>query len=253
MLYDVAVMEAIYGATPVHNPGNDVYRYGGGFQTAFRTIYDTGGIDTIDASNQFWASTINLAPGSFSEIGSIDLSIAFSTWIENAVGSSNRDSLSGNDIANVLSGGDGNDQLNGLGGDDTLKGQKGNDTYQVRIANGNDTIADQGNGTDILEIHSHIPGSLGLDDFTQDLAFSRVGSNLIVHLALNDGADEEGTITIRGGSGNRIETLKLVDVDGSQIGDDVDLVKIRNAATFVPTQFKLTAASTSFGRIAVPV
>jgi serralysin len=57
-----------------------------------------------------------------------NVSIAYSSTIENAIGGSARDLLWGNEVANTLSGLGGNDVLNGFGGNDRLIGGAGNDT-----------------------------------------------------------------------------------------------------------------------------
>ncbi|HLO76604.1 MAG TPA: cadherin domain-containing protein [Magnetospirillum sp.] len=51
--------------------------------------------------------------------------------IENILGTSFADQLTGNNAINVLTGGDGNDTLDGGTGGDTLQGGAGNDTYMV--------------------------------------------------------------------------------------------------------------------------
>ena len=54
-----------------------------------------------------------------------NISIAYNTIIENAVGSSERDYLIGNHVANVIQGMGGDDVLMGLAGNDTLDGGDG--------------------------------------------------------------------------------------------------------------------------------
>ncbi|WP_239804910.1 M10 family metallopeptidase C-terminal domain-containing protein [Croceicoccus hydrothermalis] len=76
-----------------------------------------------------------------------NLSIAYGTIIENAIGSSERDFLRGNDVDNVLT---------GLGGDDVLEGGLGADIFVV--GDGNDTILDFSLEEDMLDL-----SALGLD------------------------------------------------------------------------------------------
>ena len=48
-VYDIAALQALYGANKTSNTGNNTYKYG---TTAFyTTIWDAGGIDTIDLSS----------------------------------------------------------------------------------------------------------------------------------------------------------------------------------------------------------
>src|SRR3982751_1208565 len=66
------------------------------------TIFDTGGIDTLDYSQYAFNQVIDLNPETFSDVGNRDgnVSIARGTIIENAIGGSNRDTIIGNSVAN---------------------------------------------------------------------------------------------------------------------------------------------------------
>jgi len=159
MLLDVLTMQYLYGANMSYHAGNDVYKWAPG-QSVFETIWDAGGKDTIDASNQEASVRINLNEGEFSKIGKAfldynktpdsptvmdsGLAIAYGAHIENAIGSAFDDTLIGNDLDNVL---------DGRGGRDTLIGGKGNDTYIVDQADEIPLLkelADQ--GTDTLKV-----------------------------------------------------------------------------------------------------
>ena len=67
--------------------------------------------------------------------------------IENVIGTSTDDALTGDNRANVLTGGDGEDLLEGKRGHDTLDGGDGND--ELRGGDGNDTII-AGDGDDTV-------------------------------------------------------------------------------------------------------
>ena len=133
MLLDILAIQSLYGANTLWQAGNNTYSWAND-QSVFETIWDAGGIDTIDASNQLNAVRIDLNEGAFSQIGKAfldlttlsafneGLAIAYGAKIENAVGSSNNDSLIGNGLNNIL---------NGLAGADTMNGGVGNDTYFV--------------------------------------------------------------------------------------------------------------------------
>lgn len=128
MLYDVAAIQELYGANMSSRAGNDVYQ----FETdgTMLTVWDAGGVDTFDFSNQVKGVTISLVEGYYNSLGNYDfltsadnsainnMVIAFNTVIENAVGSGYDDNLTGNDSANVLAGEEGNDTLNGGNGGD---------------------------------------------------------------------------------------------------------------------------------------
>lgn len=82
----------------------------------------------------------------------LNLSIAYGTTIENAVGGSARDVIWGNQVANVLKGMAGDDVLNGFEGKDTLYGGAGKDTFQFHVVEKGDTIADFASGTDKIDL-----------------------------------------------------------------------------------------------------
>ena len=109
------------------------------------TIYDNGGNDTLDAS-QFYnsesgstrpvhidlrpsdAATHDIHPSYLMDNNQAFAVIYTTTWIENAVGSTDADQLIGNRQDNILTGNAGDDLLQGLEGNDTLLGGAGTDT-----------------------------------------------------------------------------------------------------------------------------
>ncbi len=140
MRYDIAALQYLYGPNTAYNAGNTVYVYDGNARYN-QTIWDAGGNDTIQAVGARGA-IINLAPGTWSALGmpvtfstrNADLSLAAlqpqlndpatvfiydTVVIENAIGGSGNDILSGNAVANRLEGGLGNDTLDGGAGIDT--------------------------------------------------------------------------------------------------------------------------------------
>ncbi len=119
-----------------------------GSSVAF-TIYDQGGIDTIDMSNNTTNDSVNLAGGSFSDVNGLigNMGIAVGTVIEDYTAGSGNDTIRGNGAANRILGNDGNDTILGRGGDDTLRG--GNGLDEIRGGNGDDSIRG-GNGADNL-------------------------------------------------------------------------------------------------------
>jgi Ca2+-binding RTX toxin-like protein len=176
LLHDIATIQAMYGADPTTRVGGTVYGFN---STAGRdvydfatntmpviSIYDAGGIDTLDFSGWNSNSKIDLNPGAFSSGGgsgvvpldvlkargllpatyteaqylalrtrynAVDgllhdnISIAYGTIIENATGGGGDDSIRGNDVDNVLLGMAGTDLLYGQAGNDTLNGGLGAD------------------------------------------------------------------------------------------------------------------------------
>lgn len=194
MIMDVKAVEYLYGAESVSD-GDSTYTFTNDSTRLqpimMKTLIDSGGNDTIDASNQSRANTINLNPGTFSTIGlyteaeqisywqsargftssSIqtiftfydnqakaasnsgnsvananrkaiytgedNLAIAHNAQIENAIGGSAADTITGNSLDNAIEGRGGNDTLNGGTGDDALTGGAGDDTIDGGV--GTDT------------------------------------------------------------------------------------------------------------------
>jgi serralysin len=121
-----------------------------------------------------------------------NISIAYNTIIENAVGGSARDYLVGNDVGNRLEGRGGNDVLNGLGGNDVLVGGAGNDTFLFGEGQGGtDTIADFETGKDKIDL-----SGLGID--AGDVSFK--GGKLFADLNGDGRADL--TIIVQGDAVN---------------------------------------------------
>ena len=117
--------------------GRDVYS-AALFATISYTVFDSGGIDTLDYSGFGQNQTINLNAETFSNVGARigNVSIARGTVIEHAIGGSGGDVLIGNAADN---------QLTGNAGADSLTGGNGNDTLFADML---DTVISGGSGTD---------------------------------------------------------------------------------------------------------
>lgn len=122
MLSDVLAIQSIYGADLNTRTGNTVYGFGSNVigdqaniydftknTNPILTIYDAGGVDTLDLSGFGSASTINLKAGSFSSCNAMtnNIAIAYNTTIENALGGNGNDQISGNNLNNLIDGGGG--------------------------------------------------------------------------------------------------------------------------------------------------
>ena len=141
MLYDIAALQARFGANLHYRTGNDVYT---GPDGRLQVIWDAGGTDSIDGSAYGSALTIDLRDGRFSSLGQQDnLAIAFGAVIEGAAGGSGNDKLTGNRWSNALTGGAGDDRLDGGKGADTLTGGLGADAFVfLKAKGGGDAITD---------------------------------------------------------------------------------------------------------------
>lgn len=143
MIADIIAIQNLYGTDVVTRPGNTTYGQNGNTGTTLDdifgistpvawTIYDSGGIDTIDVSGVRWNQNIDLRPGRISDTDGVDgnLIIAEGVVIENAIGGYAVDTLRGNGRTNELIGNFGNDKLLGAGGNDTLIDGLGSDALE---------------------------------------------------------------------------------------------------------------------------
>ena len=94
------------------------------------TLYDNGGIDTLDLRTDTKDQQVDLRPEGISDVYGLigNLIVARDTLIENFIAGSGSDEVIGNSAANNLEGRTGNDTIDGLAGDDTLYGDSGADT-----------------------------------------------------------------------------------------------------------------------------
>jgi hypothetical protein len=129
-----------------NNSGRDYYN-ASLYPTSTYTVTDDGGTDTLDYSGFSQNQVINLNPETFMNIGARigNVSIARGTDIENAIGGSGADTLTGNALGNLLTGNSGADTFFGNGGNDTIFAAVG-DTYAAG-GTGTDTISFAASGT----------------------------------------------------------------------------------------------------------
>lgn len=175
MAADIVALQAMYGANYETNSGDTVYRWNSATgelsidgvgqgrpagNTIFMTVWDGSGNDTYDLSNYRTALTIDLNPGAFStfstrqlaDLGSDGVHFArgnvanaflfegnLQSLIENAIGGSRNDQITGNSADNVLAGRAGSDTLMGGEGDDILIGGAGADI--LNGGSGFDTVS----------------------------------------------------------------------------------------------------------------
>jgi serralysin len=143
MMNDIMAMQAMYGVDTTTRTGDTVYGFQSNVTGATAAIYDftlnlnpilciwdAGGKDTLNLSGWNTASSIDLAPGSFSSANSMtmNISIARGAWIENAVTGSGNDTVQGNARDNAITTNGGNDTIRGLEGNDAMAGGAGNDS-----------------------------------------------------------------------------------------------------------------------------
>jgi Ca2+-binding RTX toxin-like protein len=258
LLYDIFVLQHIYGANTKTRLGDTTY----GFHTntgldyfdfaknpkPVLSIWDAGGIDTLDVSGFSTNQSIDLGEGHFSSIGPLknNVTVAYGAIIENAIGGSGDDVITGNDVHNVLRGGAGNDVINGARGDDLMVGGDGNDSYAVD--NTGDIVDETGtSGTDVINSSvtidltdtGHVKGSVenlvligngnvnGSGNALGNVITGNSGNNILNGRDGNDTLDGgAGADTMIGGNG---DDVFIVDNAGDKVvesgTDGVDLVK----------------------------
>jgi serralysin len=172
MPFDIEALQYLYGANTKTRSGDTTYSWEN-TPEILQTIWDAGGVDAIDASNQTKDCVINLNAGEYSSIGlrnaapdlyfgQNNLAIAKGVVIENAKGGSGNDTLIGNAVDNRLEGGLGNDTYAG---------------YKLGASIGNDIIRDTG-GNDRIEI-ANARADAGLEN----VEIRHTGGNLVLTLS----------------------------------------------------------------------
>lgn len=247
MAFDIAAIQALYGANMSFHTGNDVYSLDSvtpilgdlkGGKQRWVSIWDAGGNDTIVYSRDtavvidLRAATLQPGAGAGGYLSQLrttgtvydfgitgGFTIANGVVIENATSGSGSDVLIGNTANNILTGGAGNDNLNGLFGADTMDGGAGNDIYRVDNA-GDKIVEAAAAGTDTVSATVNFSlaawanvESLTLLESTAVRAEGNSGNNILTGNSLaNILRGGDGNDTLNGGAG--VDTL-----DGGNGGD----------------------------------
>lgn len=274
MVLDIAAVQSMYGADLTTRTGDTVYGFGSTadrdvFNFAintnpFLTIYDAGGIDTLDMSGFTGGRIVlDLRDGAFSTgynygVAAVNnatfgvnlsqsfwnaiydgqtgnpmfltenIGIAYGTIFENGTTGAGNDDLLGNAVANRLDAGAGNDRLNGAAGDDTLLGGAGNDTLIGGL--GADTFVFGNTGTDIISDFVSGSDRIDLTLFDPSATAGDQAMTFIGAAAFGSVAGEVRTYSV--GSVNYLAG----DVDGNGVADfTINL----GSATFVSTDLML--------------
>jgi len=133
-LYDIVAIQKIYGIETNTRVSDTIYGFNSNIMGVEKaifdfiinknpiiTLFDSGGVDTLDLSGWSKESLIDLNPGAFSSANGMtnNIAIAFSAIIEHATGGAANDRLVGNSHNNRLMGLGGNDEINSGEGIDT--------------------------------------------------------------------------------------------------------------------------------------
>jgi serralysin len=230
-MYDIAALQALYGANFNTNSTNSVYSFTpitgaflingaeqgrpsadpNGVGGIFMTIWDGGGLDTYDFSNHGDSQQISLEPGNWSLFSLAQRSgyaranvynaLQFQgdtrSLIENAIGGPGSDSIVGNLATNQLTGGGGDDTLDGGAATDSLHGGDGNDTFLV----GSGDFAFGGVGEDVAIIglarHSTTIAINGNVQTLRNGTFSATLTDIEILHFLGESSYRTDTITVR--------------------------------------------------------
>lgn len=226
MIADIAAIQSLYGAAQggsatagdtVYGVGSTLDNYLGDIFRAMSTgqtnalytgnalsytIWDSGGIDTIDYSFTNTDNVIRLGAQARSNVdgGIGNITLARGTLIENATSGAGNDLIQGNHVANVLRAGAGHDTVYGYGGNDLIFGGQGNDIIHSHA--GDDTVHG-GAGQDVIWAGAG-----------RDVVLGGHGDDILGGGAGNDRVfGGQGNDTIYGGAGD--------DILGGGDGDDV--------------------------------
>lgn len=170
--------------TLLGNVGDDTLRGGSGSDT----IGGGEGIDTYDASDIAAGGTISLGTsGSGQHVAGAETDVL--TDIENVIGGSGADAITGSDEDNVLDGRAGGDTLAGGAGDDTLIGGAGSDV--LLGGEGNDT-ASYATMAAAVTATLDTPSQLQIDGVKIDLSLNSSNDGATVPAVLGDQGDAAG-------------------------------------------------------------
>ena len=272
MMLDIAALQEMYGANYQTQSGNTTYSFstetgemfinGAGQgrplrNKIYRTIWDGNGNDTYNLSNYNRSISVNLNPGEWSNFDRLgnnqrakltdDNRQIFArghvfnallhkgdrrSLIENAIGGSGNDRLSGNVGDNRLVGNRGNDRLWGFRGKDRLLGNAGQDTLVG------------GAGNDVLLGGDHSDQLFGSDKQSR-------GRREIDQLRGGKGSDifnlgEDGTTFYRdsGANGDR-SYAHVLDLD--VFGGDADRINVIGAKSQYGIRAKTIDGDRGFG------
>lgn len=243
-IYDIAALQAMYGANQAYNAGNTTYTLGSA--TKVWTLWDGGGEDTLDSSSYSGAVRLDLREGLqfVSEVGGNRFWVAFNANIENAVSGDGNDHLTGNALDNFFKAGAGADTIDGENGQDTLSYANSDDAVNVSL------LAHTASGGhaagDVISDIEHLAGSLHHDTLEGDnlanILIGYAGNDRLIGQGGNDtiyagqgddklfgdaGADklfgEAGQDVLHGGAGND-SLFGGDDADTAYAGDDADIV-----------------------------
>ncbi|HEI8992076.1 TPA: M10 family metallopeptidase C-terminal domain-containing protein, partial [Proteus mirabilis] len=252
MLVDILLLQYLYGENMTTRLENNTYGFHSNTGRAAYSlnniedklvscIWDSGGIDTLDFSLYTVNQVINLNEGCFSDIGGLrsNISIAYKTIIENAIGGKGDDTLIGNSFDNNLIGGDGNDLFYGGDGNDLFYGGSGNDVIYGEM--GNDVLYGDDGDDMLIDYYgaNMLNGGKGNDRIcVASMDRGLPGRNIIQG---GEGDDEiylgTGTHNVTGGQGN--DTFNFFCYEGIESNSSIwDFEKNKDKITLLTRDYR---------------
>ncbi len=252
MLVDILLLQYLYGPNMTTRLENNTYGFNSNTGRAAYSlnsiedklvscIWDAGGIDTLDFSLYTVNQVINLNEGCFSDIGGLrsNISIAYNTIIENAIGGKGDDTLIGNPFDNNLIGGDGNDLFYGGDGNDLFYGGSGNDVIYGEL--GNDVLYGDDGDDMLIDYYgaNMLNGGKGNDRIcVASMDRGLPGRNIIQG---GEGDDEiylgTGTHHVTGGQGN--DTFNFFCYEGIESNSSIwDFEKNKDKITLITRDYR---------------
>ncbi|HEK3074067.1 TPA: M10 family metallopeptidase C-terminal domain-containing protein [Proteus mirabilis] len=252
MLVDILLLQYLYGENMTTRLENNTYGFNSNTGRAAYSlnniedklvscIWDSSGIDTLDFSLYTVNQVINLNEGCFSDIGGLrsNISIAYKTIIENAIGGKGDDTLIGNPFDNNLIGGDGNDLFYGGAGNDLFYGGSGNDVIYGEL--GNDVLYGDDGDDMLIDYYgaNMLDGGKGNDRIcVASMDRGLPGRNIIQG---GEGDDEiylgTGTHNVTGGQGN--DTFNFFCYEGIESNSSIwDFEKNKDKITLITRDYR---------------
>jgi serralysin len=218
LMDDIAAIQLLYGANESTRSGGTIYGFNSNSHreemsavdahtALIFSIWDAGGVDTLDFSGYSVEQHINLNEGSFSDVGGLvgNVSIAQGVDIEKAIGGAGSDLIVGNALNNDIRGNAGDDVISGGGGADKLFGGAGADLFVYFAASDSkvgaaDRLMDFVSGQDRIDLsglplgandHLHFVQAFNGDDGAMRLRAASYGTDLTVDLNGDRTADFE--------------------------------------------------------------
>ncbi len=216
MVYDIAAIQAKYGFDTITrfndttygfnctlaaaDPEKQIYDFSLN-ATPIYTIWDAGGIDTLDCSGYAGNQTISLIPGTYSSVDGMikNVAIAFNCVIESATGGKGADTITGGDGNNILTGGLGSDKMNG---------GNGSDIYTINASSEHTAaeISDTGTtGTDEVRFSSLIKNDT-LTLFAGDTGIERI----VIGTGTGSAAVTTGTTALNVNASGVLNSLAII-------------------------------------------